>query len=567
MAMTRGQHLIGKVLGSCVLEKCLGYGGSGAVFLAQQKTPERKVAIKVFLPRSAMDARMRRNFYRRFLHEAEAASKLVHPNILPIFSYGEQDGLPYIIMPYMPGGTLLEYIVNHGPLSLLQAQAYIAQIAAALDYAHEQGCVHCDVKPANILLDHDGHVVLSDFGIARILQAERKGTPSTIDGSGSLLGTPDYLSPEQALGRYLDGRTDIYSLGVTLFYLLTRQLPFKADSILALALLHVYETPPSLVPMCQDVTPTIDRVIHKALAKNPNDRFQTAGALSTALTDALAVAERKSSSTYNKRSNAGINGNLVSQGDRPRIAPLPYKLLASLKSLSRYSARRMFFFGIMASLLVIIGSVVFSAKYASTNSLDGIPHKQTPTITRVDHTFADYLADHANWPTSSAYFFDDQQQDYHIINTSAKNVALALYNDHQFSNFRLSVTMQEIHRSNSAVDYYGVVFRSALDETQYYVFEVTSAGGGQYAFLRFDNQWSILASGSAPTLLTDRGKSNTIALTAHNNTFAFKINGQSVGKSVVDTSKFLLTRGQVGLYVEDQGAEVIFSRLLVDVLP
>jgi serine/threonine protein kinase len=122
MSTTRGHHLIGKELGSCVIEQLLGYGGTSAVFLAQQRAPEQKVAIKVFLPRSNMTVQMQKDFYIRFLREAEAASQLDHPNILPIYSYGEQDGLPYIIMPYMPGGTLREYIAAHGCFTLHEAQ-------------------------------------------------------------------------------------------------------------------------------------------------------------------------------------------------------------------------------------------------------------------------------------------------------------------------------------------------------------------------------------------------------------------------------------------------------------
>src|SRR5947199_6644272 len=267
--MIRGQHLIGKVLGSCVLERLLGYGGSSAVFLAHQHNPERKVAVKVFLPRTSMDIQLQRDFYRRFLREAEAASKLDHPNILPIYSYGEQDGLPYIVMPYMPGGTLAEYMAKRSPLSLQEAQWYLDQIATALDYAHQHGCVHCDVKPANILLDSDGSVALSDFGIAHMMRRDIIADQSPTKTPGMLMGTPDYISPEQALGQPLDGRSDIYSLGITLFYLLTGRLPFVADSSIAVALLQVHGAPPALSLVRADITPYTDKVIQKALAKRP----------------------------------------------------------------------------------------------------------------------------------------------------------------------------------------------------------------------------------------------------------------------------------------------------------
>ncbi|MBO0793045.1 MAG: serine/threonine protein kinase, partial [Ktedonobacteraceae bacterium] len=266
--MTKGQHLIGKIVGSCVLEKLLGYGGSSAVFLAQQQNPVRKVAIKVFLPRVPMDIRMQRDFYTRFLREAEAASKLDHPNILPIYSYGEQEGIPYIVMPYMEGGTLADYMSRRGPLSPKEAQWYLEQIASALDYAHGRGFVHCDVKAANMLLDRQGHIMLSDFGIACFAPpAHALKSSEQKEQEAVMMGTPDYISPEQALGKPLDGRSDIYSLGVLLFYLLSKRLPFKAESTIALALMHVHERPPSLLSLRGDLRPDIDAVVQRALAK------------------------------------------------------------------------------------------------------------------------------------------------------------------------------------------------------------------------------------------------------------------------------------------------------------
>jgi serine/threonine protein kinase len=297
VATTRGQHLLGKEIGSCVLERLLGYGGSSAVFLARSLTSGDEVAVKVFLPRSTLDGAMRKSFYQRFLREAEAASHVEHPHILSIYAYGEHEGLPYIVMPYMPGGTLSEYVQQHGPLSLDEARRYLTQIASALDYAHTEGYVHCDVKPANILLDGQGHAALSDFGIVRWQQAEQpEEDGAKRSGAETLMGTPDYVSPEQALGEALDGRSDIYSLGATLYALLTGAPPFKADTPIALALMHVHEAPTPVGLLRADVTPQIDFVVAKALAKWPEERFQTAGAF--ALAFGLAVSEAGESAQF-----------------------------------------------------------------------------------------------------------------------------------------------------------------------------------------------------------------------------------------------------------------------------
>ncbi len=560
MSTTRGQHLVGKVLGGCLLEELLGYGGSGAVFLAQQRTPERKVAVKVFLQRSTMDAQMRKDFYNRFLREAEAASKLDHPNILPIYSYGEQNGLPYIIMPYMPGGTLYDYVVKHGSLSLSEAYGYLDQIASALDYAHEHGCVHCDVKPANILLDGAGHVMLSDFGIARILQPNEATGHLSTKAPAALMGTPHYISPEQALGQPLDGSSDVYSLGVTLFFLLNGHPPFRADNAIALSLLHVHEVQPLLGLERVDVSPSMDCVLHKALAKLPSERFQTAGEFSAAFAQAMVVSEdgdeaHERVEGWGRRN--GMDRRLISDsGSQPDL--VVSKPIVRIKSvlLRPFVLPRIIV--AVALLLMLIVGVAVTAGVITSQVATGFPGVQATAPVGISNG-VDALTNRDNWITSSTFFFVGNQ--YHIQNKSVQDVALALYANHQFGDFHLTVNTSEIHGSQDGADYYGIVFRSAADQSRYYLFEVVAWGGGQYAFLRYDGQWKTLANGSVSSLLTGLGQINIISIEAKGNTFTFSINKIAVGTPVTDPSKSALTSGEIGLYVEERRAEVAFSYL------
>ncbi|GAC1421934.1 MAG: hypothetical protein NVS4B1_03410 [Ktedonobacteraceae bacterium] len=554
MTTIRGQHLIGTVLGACVLERLLGYGGSSAVFLGQQHTPNRKVAVKVFLPRSTMDMQMRRDFYHRFLREAEAASQLNHPNILPIYSYGEQDGLPYIVMPYMSGGTLAEYIEKHGPLSLEEAQWHLEQLASALDYAHEQGCVHCDVKPANILLDGARRIMLADFGIARLTPKVPTEEQDTVTKNNeSLMGTPDYISPEQALGQALTGCSDIYSLGVTLFYLLAKQLPFKADTTLALALSHIHEIPPSLCMVRADISPALDRVVRKALAKKPAQRFQTAGEFSVAFTKVIEHAQN------------GSGGEEWIEDPFGQLSISPMKAGVQVKHVPMKTRTRFLTFpklALIAVLLLVIGSAATSAFYF----LHRVPISvsQTSLATGIGkQSDADTLLNDNDWPLSSTFFYDKQHQHYHVLNKSDQTVALALYNEHQYSNFHLSVTMMLVHGEHATSDYYGVVFRASADQSRYYLFEIMSSVTGEYIFWRFDGKWQTIASGSVTSLMVGPGKSNTLTIEAHNNVFTFAVNKKPVGSSISDTSSAKLSTGEVGLYVEQQDAEVAFSHLYI----
>ena len=565
MAVTRGQHLIGKRLGSCTLERLLGYGGSSAVFLAQEHDPERKVAVKVFMPRMGLNSQMQRDFYRRFLREAEAASKLDHPNILPVYSYGEEDGLPYIVMPYMSGGTLAEYMALCGPLSWLEVQWYLEQLASALDYAHSQGCVHCDVKPANILLDSEGHVLLSDFGIARLTRVEEGGEIADGHGQGVVMGTPDYISPEQALGRLLDGRSDIYSLAVTIFFLLTRKLPFNAESPIALALLHVHEMPPSLSVMRPEITAVIDQVVQKALAKDPANRFQSASEFSVAFAAAVLASTAQSLSVTLDQEYAGDGPDYklklfnseqsIFVGDKPTVHVKPVQPATPVN-------RHLLVFT-MAVCLIIAGAVGFAFN-TSAGNVAFLSGRNSTVAGTASPAETDLLANSENWPTSRTFFFAGQDHSYYIVNKSANEGALATYYHHHFGDFRLTVTIQEVQQSPIAADYCGVIFRASADQLRYYLFEIAPAENNHYAFLRYDQDWTTIVDGTASSLVAGPMKKNTVSIEAHGNVFSFKVNGKSIGQPIVDQAKLSLSSGLIGLYVEDQGTEVAFSQLYVN---
>ncbi|HYT33578.1 MAG TPA: protein kinase [Ktedonobacteraceae bacterium] len=563
MTTTRGQHLIGKVLGSCVIEKLLGYGGTSAVFLAQQRTPEQKVAIKVFLPRSTLNVQMQKDFYSSFLREAKAASQLDHPNILPIYAYGEQDGLPYIIMPYMPGGTLSDYIANNGCLTLHEAQWYLEQIASALDYAHEHGCVHCDVKPANILLDSDGSVVLSDFGIAHVMRRDIISEQSPTKSPGTLMGTPDFISPEQALGQPLDGRSDIYSLGITLFYLLVGRLPFLAESTIAVALLQVHGAPPALSLLRADISPYTDSVIQKALAKRPEERFQTAGEFSAAFAQSIHISDQLNQvAPQNSIPGMLLDGSKGEGSGAQRVLAASKSVVHVKPVMKRAPALPQTIIAVTLLLALTMGAAVIGGLITThfANFTTDLQKHATPPV----NTLVDDLSNSGDWPTGGAFFFNDQR--YHIQNKSAHNVALALYADHQYANFRLTVTMTEIRGSSDGADYYGVAFRGTADQSHYYLFEVVAWAGGQYQFLRYDGDahWQTLAGGPTSVLLAGNGKSNTITVVAIGHTFSFLINGKPVGLSVTDSSSTALTTGEVGFSVEEEGTEIVYSHLYLD---
>jgi len=572
MAMTRGQNLIGKVMGSYILKNTLGYGGTSAVFLAQQLQHEREVAVKVFLHRNSLNGEVPKDFYQRFLREAEAASKLDHPNILPVYSYGQQDGLPYIVMPYMPGGTLADYSQEHGVLTLQEAVWYLEQIASALDYAHEQGCVHCDVKPANLLLDSEGVIRLSDFGIARVSRDSSEDGKSFARNPEMLAGTPDYISPEQALGHAVDGRSDVYSLAITLFYLLAKQLPFYADTTIALALLHVHKHPPSLSHIRSDVTEGIDAVLFKALAKNPEDRYQTVTAFSLAFAQAVDEAVRSGAANDKRaivvvRNTGQLSGPLSWQ-----VSPDP--ALPQRSFVQRVGLVRLL--GVAFFMLSLLLSGSFVTLLALSRGNHPATKVNTALTTASGSPNLDLLTNHDSWPSSTNFFYQGNQ--YYIHNMSDNNPSMAFYHPEQpgsFSDFHLTVTMSQVKlpdgllNNPNGADYYGIIIRASSDQAHYYLFEIDPVNSNDYMFMRYDSNakpnWRFIVNGVLPSLHSGTSKVNTLSIQVRGNSFLFTVNNTPVGKTITDSKQPLLT-GQIGLYVEDKGSEVAFSHLYVDPL-
>ena len=248
--------------------KIIGEGGMATVYSAYDPEFDRKVAVKVLPKKLTEDPQ----FIERFNREARTIARLEHPSIVPVYDYGQQDGQPYLVMRYMAGGTLREYLKRQGPLSVQKAADLFSRLAPALDKAHNLGIIHRDLKPANILFDEDGNPFLSDFGIVKLTHAD-----ITLTGTQAIVGTPAYMSPEQARSKKeLDGRSDIYSMAVIVFEMLTGEQPYKADTPMGLAVAHINEPIPKLSTLRGDLPPMAQDFIERGMAKKRWNRFANA---------------------------------------------------------------------------------------------------------------------------------------------------------------------------------------------------------------------------------------------------------------------------------------------------
>jgi serine/threonine-protein kinase len=280
--------MIGTVLsGRYRLEAKLGSGGMSTVYLARDETLDRPVAVKVM----HREMSEQEDQLQRFRQEARAVAKLTHPNVVSVIDAGEDSGYPYIVFEYVKGETLKQRIARVGALDTQEAIAYAIEVGRGLSVAHARNMVHRDIKPQNVLIDEEGRAKLTDFGISR--QLEQAGVTAT----GRVLGTTDYVAPEQAMGKGVDPRSDIYALGVVLYEMLVGQVPFHADSQVGVAMKHVNEELPDVQRRRPEASAAVALVVERATAKNPDERYQTVAEMIDDLETALEVEAARAGST------------------------------------------------------------------------------------------------------------------------------------------------------------------------------------------------------------------------------------------------------------------------------
>ena len=292
--------MVGRELGPYRIVEQIGVGGMATVYKAYHAVMNRYVAVKV-MPEQMSQGE---DFRRRFEREAQAVARLEHDHILPVHDYGEMEGRLYLVMRYIDAGTLKDRMAA-GPLDLAEVNRIIRQVGRALEYAHGMGVVHRDVKPSNVLVDAQGDCYLTDFGLAKMLEASVQLT-----ASGVGVGTPAYMSPEQGQGEKVDARSDIYSLGVMLYEMVTGRVPYEAETPLAVVLKHITAPLPLPREVRPDVPEEVERVILRALAKNPGDRFQAMGEMMAAL-------------------DVAVSGTAVEEVEATRIALAPPPVMPS----------------------------------------------------------------------------------------------------------------------------------------------------------------------------------------------------------------------------------------------
>ena len=357
----------GAILGDFRIEGEIGRGGMGVVYRAAQISLGRPVALKV-ISETLSD---REDFRERFVRESRLAASLDHPNVIPVYAAGEQDGVLYIAMRFVNGTDLRGLLAAEGAFDPARAAGVVAQVASALDAAHERGLVHRDVKPANVLVAARGggeHTYLTDFGLTK-----RTASDSGLTAAGEWVGTLDYVAPEQVRGEQVDGRADVYALGCVLYELLTGRVPFERDDDIAKLWAHISDAAPSPLDLAPDTPRGLASVAECCMEKDPDDRFETAGQMGRA---ALAAVPGLQDTGARARMAAGRRGAVMDGGDGTRAGPTA--VLAPQPGRQRFTRRRVTLSAAALLLACAVAVLLLATGDSDSPSGDAAAHQRTP---------------------------------------------------------------------------------------------------------------------------------------------------------------------------------------------
>ena len=599
----------GSTLGRYELRRRVAQGGMSEVYLGYDRRVRRKVAVKVLYGSDEP-------FVRRFEREALAVGTLSHDNILALYDFGEQRPWYYLVMPYIEGGTLRDYLLRREKLTFEEAGSFLEQIASALQYAHDHGVVHRDVKPSNILLRLDGHAYLVDFGLVKA-----KVEAESLTHAGAMIGTPEYMAPEQSNGQH-DYRSDIYALGVVLYQMLTGRLPFTAESPVAISLKHIQSPPPRPREINPDIPQSIEDVILKALEKDPNERYQEARIFAAAYKKALQQEHANKffdddlsihndthendfshiPTKVSRDTHILSTQELLADDEKFPLFPLK-KAPSPMPSLAdKQRQKRHFRPTVLALLCLFLLSLLLFAgttwksqsvspmgTHRSTSTTDTRPVKTvaaTSTVNiqatlaaqaRVQATagitssleagkvlYADSMT------TQGGGWIDDgtqcyfTPQGYHVYASSTQTthtVAWCYSNQSIFANAIITAQAQLLRG-----DIYGVVFRLRPDTRSFYVLEIS--GQGYYRFVRAIGSdplnWLVLIDWTySSAIINGYGQINTFLIVASGSQFLFYMNKQLLITTFTDDA---YTSGFIGFLVGGDstgGTEAVFSDVWV----
>lgn len=545
-------RLTNTLLGHYHLMERLGTGGMATVYKAQDTRLKRTVAVKVLHEHLVYEE----SFRERFVQEAQFIAGFNHPNIIQIFDFDaityDNHPIYYMVMPFISGKTLADTLeaIRHEEekgMPLEHIRQIMLDLASALSYAHERGMIHRDVKPGNILFNEHNRAILTDFGIARLAQQ------SGLTQEGLLVGTPAYMSPEQAVGLPVDARADIYALGVVFYELLTGRLPFEDDGTVSILLKHVQSPIPKASDFRHLPNPEFDAVICKTLAKNPEDRYQTAAEFASDIQAVFigskVIATSSPIPTESPRPNLESPITAPDADEKPQKRPT--LLVTTLSEVVIKPARQ----NPLAFLALIVAAVALLI-VARISQVPSLPRTDTPTVTDSmtgDTYFESSFSQHDSFNTYWQQNEDTNitrviENGYYVLTNKISSTAMTGLFDptYVYSNVHLAMAAKLTPESASASGY-GLVFRYQ-DADNYNVFAVD--GRGRYSiWVRENGVWHELREldedWTAHPTIHPIGENNTLELIIYNNTLTGFVNGEQL--VTLEDSTF--SSGGIGIYM------------------